>query len=153
MKLTLIAPGLDVRSGMTANVTFDGTADAAADHAITLPATALFHRGETPAVWVVRKGTDTLELRPVSIGRYDERTVSITSGPSGERVVMQGVHTVSAGERVRAVPPLHPEEFPSRTPPNVNIRRTARTIREPMPARATTVASICPRGRSSISNW
>lgn len=64
---------------MTANVTFDGTADAAADHAITLPATALFHRGETPAVWVVRKGTDTLELRPVSIGRYDERTVSITS--------------------------------------------------------------------------
>ena len=98
---------------MTANVTFDGTADAAADHAITLPATALFHRGETPAVWVVRKGTDTLELRPVSIGRYDERTVSITSAESGERVVMQGVHTVSAGERVRAVPPLHPEEFPS----------------------------------------
>ncbi|AOJ42025.1 RND transporter MFP subunit [Burkholderia lata] len=114
VKLTLIAPGPDVRSGMTANVTFDGTADAAAGHAITLPATALFHRGETPAVWVVRKGSDTLELRPVSIGRYDERTVSITSGlESGERVVMQGVHTVSAGERVRPVPPLHPEEFPS----------------------------------------
>ena len=34
-------------------------------------------------------------------------------GRGGERVVMQGVHTVSAGERVRAVPPLHPEEFPS----------------------------------------
>uniref|UniRef100_UPI00359450EB efflux RND transporter periplasmic adaptor subunit n=1 Tax=Burkholderia sp. AU33423 TaxID=2015355 RepID=UPI00359450EB len=114
VKLTLIAPGPDVRSGMTANVTFDGTAEAAADHAITLPATALFHRGETPAVWVVRKGSDTLELRPVSIGRYDERTVSITSGlESGERVVMQGVHTVSSGERVRPVPPLHPEEFPS----------------------------------------
>nr|WP_244115460.1 MULTISPECIES: efflux RND transporter periplasmic adaptor subunit [Burkholderia cepacia complex] len=114
VKLTLIAPGVDVRSGMTASVAFDGTADAATDHAITLPATALFHRGETPAVWIVRNGSDTLELRPVSIGRYDERTVSITSGlASGERVVMQGVHTVSTGERVRVVPPLHPEEFPS----------------------------------------
>jgi len=114
VKLTLIAPSPDVRSGMTANVAFDGSTDAAADHTITLPATALFHRGEAPAVWVVRKGSDTLELRTVSIGRYDERTVSITSGlASDERVVMQGVHTVTAGERVRVVPPLHPEDFPS----------------------------------------
>ncbi|WP_372454367.1 efflux RND transporter periplasmic adaptor subunit [Burkholderia catarinensis] len=114
VKLTLIAPGSDVRSGMTASVAFDATAEAAADHVITLPATALFHRGEAPAVWVVRKGSDTLELRPVSIGRYDERTVSVTSGlASDERVVMQGVHTVSAGEHVRPVPPLHAEDFPS----------------------------------------
>ncbi|MET3622060.1 RND family efflux transporter MFP subunit [Burkholderia ambifaria] len=114
VKLTLIAPSPDVRSGMTANVAFDGSTGAAADHTITLPATALFHRGEAPAVWVVRKGSDTLELRTVSIGRYDERTVSITSGlASDERVVMQGVHTVTAGERVRVVPPLHPEDFPS----------------------------------------
>ncbi|WP_426284630.1 efflux RND transporter periplasmic adaptor subunit [Burkholderia ambifaria] len=113
-KLNLIPPSPDVRSGMTANVAFDGSTDAAADHTITLPATALFHRGEAPAVWVVRKGSDTQELRTVSIGRYDERTVSITSGLAGdERVVMQGVHTVTAGERVRVVPPLHPEDFPS----------------------------------------
>nr|WP_244099071.1 hypothetical protein [Burkholderia ambifaria] len=99
---------------LSGDLAFDGSTDAAADHTITLPATALFHRGEAPAVWVVRKGSDTQELRTVSIGRYDERTVSITSGLAGdERVVMQGVHTVTAGERVRVVPPLHPEDFPS----------------------------------------
>ncbi|WWT64094.1 efflux RND transporter periplasmic adaptor subunit [Burkholderia pyrrocinia] len=114
VKLTLIAPGSDIRSGMTASIAFDGTAGTAADHAITLPATALFHRAEAPAVWVVRKGSDTLELRPVSVGRYDERTISVTSGlADDERVVMQGVHTVSAGQHVRVVPPLHAEDFPS----------------------------------------
>ncbi|KVT04120.1 efflux RND transporter periplasmic adaptor subunit [Burkholderia ubonensis] len=113
VKLTLLSPGPDVRSGMTASVTFDGAA-AAADRAITLPATALFHRGEAPAVWVVRKGSDTLELRPVTVGRYDERTVTVTSGLADEDcVVMQGVHTVSAGQHVRVVPPLHAEDFTS----------------------------------------
>ncbi|WP_033356017.1 efflux RND transporter periplasmic adaptor subunit [Burkholderia ubonensis] len=113
VKLTLLSPGPDVRSGMTASVTLDGAA-AAADRAITLPATALFHRGEAPAVWVVRKGSDTLELRPVTVGRYDERTITVTSGLADEeRVVMQGVHTVSAGQHVRVVPPLHAEDFTS----------------------------------------
>ncbi len=114
VKLTLVAPGPDVRSGMTASISFDGAADTTADHAITLPATALFHRGEAPAVWVIRKGSDTLELRPVTVGRYDERTVTVTSGlAENERVVMQGVHTVSTGQHVRVVPPLHPEDFAS----------------------------------------
>ncbi|KVL07513.1 efflux RND transporter periplasmic adaptor subunit [Burkholderia ubonensis] len=112
VKLTLLSPGPDVRSGMTASVTFDGAA--AADRAITLPATALFHRGEAPAVWVVRKGSDTLELRQVTVGRYDERTITVTSGLADEeRVAMQGVHTVSAGQHVRVVPPLHAEDFTS----------------------------------------
>ena len=31
----------------------------------------------------------------------------------GERVVLQGVHTVTAGEKVRAIAPLHPEDFAS----------------------------------------
>ncbi|MCA8100067.1 efflux RND transporter periplasmic adaptor subunit [Burkholderia contaminans] len=114
VKLTLLSPGPGVRSGMTANVTFDAAAGPAADRAIKLPATALFHRGEAPAVWVVRKGSDTLELRAVTIGRYDERTVTVTSGlANDERVVMQGVHTVSAGQHVRIVPPLHAEDLAS----------------------------------------
>lgn len=114
VKLTLLSPGPGVRSGMTANVTFDAAAGPAADRAIKLPATALFHRGEAPAVWVVRKGSDTLELRAVTIGRYDERTITVTSGlANDERVVMQGVHTVSAGQHVRIVPPLHAEDLAS----------------------------------------
>lgn len=114
-KLTLDAPGPEVHLGMTANVTFADTAgEAQADDPITLPATALFHEGNAPAVWVVRPGDQALELRRVQVGRYDDRTISVSQGlTDGERVVLQGVHTVSAGETVRAVAPLHPEDFAS----------------------------------------
>ncbi|MGV2290800.1 efflux RND transporter periplasmic adaptor subunit [Trinickia sp. YCB016] len=114
VKLTLVAPSPQVRLGMTANVTFDAVGDAPASDPYTVPATALFHRGEDPAVWVVRSGGDTLELRPVTVQRYDERTVSISSGlHNGERVVVQGVHAVSAGQHVQVMPPLHPEDLAS----------------------------------------
>nr|MDW3661880.1 efflux RND transporter periplasmic adaptor subunit [Paraburkholderia terrae] len=114
VKLTLAAPSPDVRLGMTANVAFDAVSDAPAGQIFTLPVTALFHQGNGPAVWVVRAGSDTLELRPVAIQRYDERTVSIGSGlHDGDRVMLQGAHAVSAGQHVQVVPPLHPEDFPS----------------------------------------
>ena len=80
----------------------------------TLPATALFHDGKQPAVWVVKSGSDQLELRPVQVARYAERTIAISQGLNeGERVVWQGVHTVTKGEKVRVVAPLHPEDFAS----------------------------------------
>jgi RND family efflux transporter MFP subunit len=114
-KLTLATvdqPNPDVRLGMTATIAF---AAGGASHALfTLPATALFHDGTQPAVWVVRHGSDVLELRRVQLARYDERTISIAQGLNdGERVVLQGVHTVTAGEKVRAIGPLHPEDFAS----------------------------------------
>ena len=114
VKLTLTAPSPEVRLGMTANVAFDSVGDAPAKQVFTLPVTALFHQGEDPAVWVVRAGTDTLELRPVTVQRYDERTVSIGSGlHDGDRIILQGVHAVSSGQHVQVVPPLHPEDFPT----------------------------------------
>jgi RND family efflux transporter MFP subunit len=114
VKLTLAAPSPEVRLGMTANVAFDAVQGNSAGLTFTLPVTALFHRGENPAVWVVRSGSDTLELRPVAIDRYDERTVSIGSGlHDGDRVILQGVHAVSSGQHVQVVPPLNPEDFPS----------------------------------------
>ena len=119
VKLTLTASNPQVsqiRLGMTAQIAFS---QAVANiepgtHPFTLPVTALFHDGPAPAVWIVRAGSDTLELRRITVGRYDERTLSVTQGLSdGDRVVYQGVHTVSAGEHVRVVPPLHPEDFAS----------------------------------------
>lgn len=113
-KLTLDQPGPDVRLGMTTDIDF--TQDNAAAHAslYTLPATALFHDGTQPAVWIVKGGSDQLELRRVQVAHYAERTVAISQGLNeGERVVWQGVHTVTAGEKVRVVPPLHPEDFAS----------------------------------------
>ncbi len=112
-KLTLESPPPEVRLGMTANISFDNrSANGRATY--TLPATALFHDGREPAVWIVKPQEDTLELRRVQVLRYDARTVTVSQGvQAGERVVWQGVHTVSAGEKVRAVPPLHPEDFAS----------------------------------------
>jgi multidrug efflux system membrane fusion protein len=116
-KLTLEQPGPDVRLGMTANVSFARDGGAPSNRSavsFTLPATALFHDGNAPAVWVVKGGSDVLELRRVQVARYDERTIEISQGLNdGERVVLQGVHTVTAGERVRPVAPLHPEDFAS----------------------------------------
>lgn len=114
VKLTLGTPDPAIRLGMTADVAFDGAPVAGDAQPITLPATALFHDGAQPAVWVVRTKDDTLELRRVDVARFNERTVTVSHGlQPGERVVLQGVHTVSAGEKVRAIAPLHPEDFAS----------------------------------------
>ncbi len=113
VKLTLESPSPDVRLGMTANISFDNPG-ATRQASYTVPATALFHDGKEPAVWVVKPQKDTLELRRVQVLRYDARTVTLSSGvQAGERVVWQGVHTVTAGEKVRPVAPLHPEDFAS----------------------------------------
>ncbi len=119
-KLTLDNPGPDVRLGMTADIALAPANPGASEaHSFTVPATALFHDGPQPAVWVVRAGNnapgvDTLELRRVTVTRYDERTIVIGQGlKDGERVVLQGVHTVSAGEKVHVIAPLHPEDFAS----------------------------------------
>lgn len=113
VKLTLESPSPDVRLGMTANISFDNRS-AADVQTYTLPATALFHDAKDPAVWIVKPDANTLELRRVQILRYDARTVTLSGGvKAGERVVWQGVHTVSAGEKVRPVAPLHPEDFAS----------------------------------------
>jgi membrane fusion protein, multidrug efflux system len=119
--LTLLNPGPDVRLGMTADVALasgngaSGTSGTAQNTAsFTLPSTALFHEGNATAVWVVNGADNTLALRTVQVTRYDERTVTIASGlQDGERVVLQGVHTVTAGEKVHPIAPLHPEDFAS----------------------------------------
>lgn len=96
-----------VRLGMTTDVAFaPGSADPAGK-AFALPATALFHDGDQAAVWIVG-GDDVLALRKVVVAGYGERTVGIASGiADGERVVLQGVHSVHAGEKVQPIAPLH----------------------------------------------
>lgn len=111
VKLALDKPAQQVRLGMTAEVSLSTRSNAG--ESVRIAATALFHQGEKPAVWVVRSSDSTLELRPVTVIRYGERDVLIGAGlHAGERVVMQGVHAVSAGEKVEPTAPLHPEDAP-----------------------------------------
>ena len=68
---------------------------------ISLPPTALFQKEREPAVWIV-KDDRTLELRAVSIDRYESDRVLVASGLTpGDRVVTAGVHRLAAGDRVR----------------------------------------------------
>ena len=109
VKLSLAQPDADVRLGMTGEATLAGvTASAgASEHTFVLPATAIFHQGAQPAVWVVRPKDSMLELRTVTASRYDDQTATVTDGlHDGESVVLAGVHTVYAGEAVKPVAPL-----------------------------------------------
>jgi RND family efflux transporter MFP subunit len=133
VKLALDGPGQQLPLGMTAQVALSAAgaagpaalaaaapsaappspAASGAPNEIRIPATALFHDKERPAVWVVRPSDSTLELRPVTVQRYGERDVLLSAGlAAGERVVMQGVHDVTAGEKVEPVAPPHPEDAP-----------------------------------------
>ncbi|WP_321816478.1 MULTISPECIES: efflux RND transporter periplasmic adaptor subunit [unclassified Paraburkholderia] len=112
IKLTLEHPDADVRLGMTANIVLAAHADA--NSAFTIPATALFHDDNAPALWIVQGADNVLQLRRISVSRYDARTITVTDGlKDGDRIVLQGVHTVSAGEKVHPIAPLHPEDFAS----------------------------------------
>ena len=117
VKLTLAQPGQPggpmgqvVRLGMTGDAILSpvvAPGAAASAPSFTIPATAIFHRGNTPAVWVVGTGSSTLELRPVTVRSYSDHSTLISSGlADGDTVVLAGVHTVYAGERVQPVRPL-----------------------------------------------
>ena len=111
VKLSIEHADPSLQLGMTAEAALqNGKSNVAA---VRIPATALFHQGEQPAVWIVRPADATLELRPVTVARYGERDVLIAGGlKAGERIVMQGVHTVSAGEKVAPIAPPHAEDAP-----------------------------------------
>jgi RND family efflux transporter MFP subunit len=111
VKLTLLQPDQAVRLGMTgeASLSPPAAADSVASvgSTFTLPATALFQKDNLPAVWVIGANNSTLELRPVRVRSYTDHSVMVAEGlKDREMVVMAGVHTVYAGERVKPIPPL-----------------------------------------------
>jgi RND family efflux transporter MFP subunit len=102
VKLAL-ADARHARLGMTAAVVFEPRAPGSQ---LRIPATALFHAANAPAVWVVRPNDSTLQLRKVDVAAYGADTVTLADGlGADETVVVQGVHAVNAGQRVSVVPP------------------------------------------------
>lgn len=71
-----------------------------AGHGIWVPAAALMRKGDQPAVWVVDT-EDRVNLRPVTIDRYDTAGVCVSGGlEPGEIVVAAGAQLVYPGRRV-----------------------------------------------------
>lgn len=97
--LSGIAP--DAPLGMTATITLTPPE---APRVARVPLSAVLNEGQGAEVFVVEAGTGQLVRRKVEILALDSRQATIRSGLSeGDQVVTMGVHTLRAGQKVRAV--------------------------------------------------
>jgi RND family efflux transporter MFP subunit len=105
VRASIPEPPPNLRLGMTVTVTLprgEGTSS------IRLPSTALFQSGKDPAIWVVRSDY-TLELRTITVDRYESDGVLVSSGlNAGDRVVTAGVHRLANNEKVRLLDEVKP---------------------------------------------
>jgi len=105
------ATGSSASKAIAANAPPGGATDSASSPTtattFTLPATAIFHQDNSPAVWVITGNESTLQLRPVKVSSYTDHSTVVTAGLNdGDVVVQAGVHTVYAGQHVKPVRPL-----------------------------------------------
>jgi RND family efflux transporter MFP subunit len=105
VRASISNPPPTLRLGMTVSVSLPSAGGAPN---VELPPTAIFQKDGKPAVWIV-KPDGSVELRAVSVARYDADKVYVADGiRTGERVVTAGVHRLAPGDKVR----LQPEKTP-----------------------------------------
>lgn len=79
------------------------------DAAARLPLAAVMQQQGQPAVWLLDRSTMTVKVQPVVVAGADGNAVLVASGLSaGQTVVTAGVHTLTAGQKVKlldAAPP------------------------------------------------
>ena len=96
--------GISATNGASATTGISATNSAsspATATTFTLPATAIFHQDNSPAVWVITANDSTLQLRPVKVSSYTDHSTVVTAGLNDGDVVAQAcVHTVFAGLHV-----------------------------------------------------
>jgi multidrug efflux system membrane fusion protein len=98
-RVTLIDPPPETQLGMTATLVITQSRDG---RIARLPRTALTKDGANPAMWVLNRAGDGIELRPVTIGVYADDAVTVMAGLNeGERVVTAGVHKLNATDKIR----------------------------------------------------
>ena len=82
---------------MTATVALAG---GTAQPAFSIPLSALYQTGNTPAVWVVND--NILTLRPIQTGAFGNGSIQVLAGlQPGDRIVSAGVHKLTEGQRVK----------------------------------------------------
>jgi multidrug efflux pump subunit AcrA (membrane-fusion protein) len=69
---------------------------------VVLPGSALFDKGGTPAVWIVDPADESVQIKAVSISRYETDRVIVSGGlATGDIVVTAGVNRLRESQRVR----------------------------------------------------
>ncbi|OHC62811.1 MAG: hypothetical protein A2040_02225 [Rhodocyclales bacterium GWA2_65_19] len=88
--------------GMSATVRFPSGAPGASS--LMVPLTAIFQKGNQPAVWKV--GADnTANLQAISIAAYTDGGAVVSGGlVGGEQIVAAGVNLLTSGEKLRIAP-------------------------------------------------
>jgi multidrug efflux pump subunit AcrA (membrane-fusion protein) len=72
------------------------------DGVIKLPLTAVMRQQGQTAVWVLDRSAMTVKVQPVVVAGADGNDVMLASGLSaGDTVVTAGVHTLTAGQKVK----------------------------------------------------
>ena len=98
VRTTIVDPPASLKLGMTVGVTLSG---GGGPPLVPIPAVAIYQKDAKPAVWIVKEDL-TVELRPVSIARYDTDVALVADGlRRGDRVVTAGVHRLAPGEKVK----------------------------------------------------
>ncbi|MDD2685037.1 MAG: efflux RND transporter periplasmic adaptor subunit [Gallionella sp.] len=100
VRIALAPSDANIALGMTAQVRLNAPAQ---DGELLVSNSAIFQQGDKAAVWVVA-ADHSVSLRPVQISAYRDEGALISGGlKAGERIVIAGVHKLSAGEKVRAL--------------------------------------------------
>lgn len=96
--------GMDIRPGMAASVKVIGRLpESALEVGMSIPATALFNKGEEGTfVYVVDESSMTLKRKSIEVSLLSDTGVLVQEGlEAGEWLVIAGVHSVSEGQKVR----------------------------------------------------
>lgn len=97
VRISLINPPSEIKLGMTAAVSLMGDKG---QQTINIPLSAIYQKGDFPAVWVV--SGDTITLRPIKTSNFGNGTIQVLEGlQQGERIVTAGVHKLIEGQKVK----------------------------------------------------
>jgi RND family efflux transporter MFP subunit len=99
-------PGdLNISPGMTGKVVIMVREGVAIDTGVLIPSAAVLADAEnTPYVWVVSPGGNTVNRRTVAVGQISGDSIRITSGlKNGDEIAISGVHSLVEGMPVRAL--------------------------------------------------
>ncbi len=105
VRIEVLSPSADIRSGMSANVTFDFAAADANSGVLVVPAKAVGEDGSGRFVFLVEEQGSAgavVKKQPVQIGTLTAEGFEVLSGLSaGQKIATAGLQTLLNGQQVR----------------------------------------------------